>query len=202
MSRRSETIAFQTSKTVRRIRLPQGTIRRVSASVLVDHGVRWEGSGAQQKRVMTPPSADTIRAIRVLVTGALGLQEDRGDQVVVESLPFETTLQSPPPTAVTTPTAPVQRMPFGFEPWMLAAGAGGITVLGMLAFAVRRMTRKKGVQVKTNATLPPGADGRALPSGANTRAFTGRQRAIVAGSESGSGQDGSPGRHSPHGRRL
>ena len=49
---------------------------------------------------------------------------------------------------------------------MLAAAAGGLTVLGILAFAVRRMARKKGLQVKTNATLPPAADGKALSSGA------------------------------------
>ena len=64
---------------------------------------------------MTPPSADTIRAIRVLVTGALGLQEDRGDQVVVESLPVRDDAAISAPTAVTTPTAPVQRMPLALS---------------------------------------------------------------------------------------
>ena len=98
-SRRSETIAYQTSKTVRRTRIPQGAVKRVSASILVDQTVRWEGSGNQQKKVVTPPSPETVRAIKVLVSGIIGLQPDRGDQLVVESLPFESTLQTSPPSA-------------------------------------------------------------------------------------------------------
>jgi flagellar M-ring protein FliF len=163
VSRRSETIAFQTSKTVRRIRLPQGAIRRVSASVLLDHGVRWEGSGAQQKKVVTPPSADTVRAIRVLVTGALGLKEDRGDQLVVESLPFETTLQATPPAATppASQSAP-QRLPFGLEIWMIAAAAGGVVLLGILAFAASKRRRKRKVQVQNTPALPGVVDAKAL----------------------------------------
>ena len=52
-TRRSETIAYQTSKTVRRIKLPQGAVKRVSASVLLDQAIQWEGSGKQQRRVVT-----------------------------------------------------------------------------------------------------------------------------------------------------
>ena len=52
-------------------KLPQGTVKRFPPPILVDQAVRWEGSGAQQKKVVTPPSADTVRAIRVLVSGAL-----------------------------------------------------------------------------------------------------------------------------------
>ncbi len=107
-SRRSETIAYQTSKTVRRTKIPQGAMKRVSASILVDQTVRWEGSGNQQKKVVTPPSAETVRAIKVLVSGAIGLQTDRGDQLVVESLPFESTLQTAPPATETPAAGPRQ----------------------------------------------------------------------------------------------
>ena len=125
--RRSETIAFQTSKTVRRIKLPQGTVRRVSASVLVDQAVRWEGSGKQQRKVVTPPSAETVRAIRVLVSGAIGLQPDRGDQLVVESLPFESTLQAPAPIENTPVAAPSDPWKSLIEdPRYIGAAAGGL----------------------------------------------------------------------------
>src|SRR5947209_17351421 len=36
ISRRTENITYQTSRTVRRTKLPQGTIRRISVSVLLD----------------------------------------------------------------------------------------------------------------------------------------------------------------------
>jgi flagellar M-ring protein FliF len=163
VSRRSETIAFQTSKTVRRMRLPQGAIRRFSASVLVDQGVRWEGSGASQKKVLTPPSPDTVRAIRVLVSGALGLQPDRGDQLVVESLPFETTLQIPPPE-VLTPVTPGKRLRFGLETWMVAAAAGGIVVLGLIFVAVKKKRSKRRINVRTNVAVGAGDTAKALAS--------------------------------------
>ena len=41
----------------------------------------------------------------MLVSGAIGLQSDRGDQLVIESLPFESTLQSPAPVT-NSPAAP------------------------------------------------------------------------------------------------
>ena len=47
MSRRTENIAYQTSRVVRHTRIPQGVVQRMSLAVLVDQTVRWEGDGAQ-----------------------------------------------------------------------------------------------------------------------------------------------------------
>lgn len=165
-SRRSETIAFQTSKTVRRIKLPQGTVRRVSASVLVDQAVRWEGSGKQQRQVVTPPSAETVRAIRVLVSGAIGLQPDRGDQLVVESLPFESTLQAPAPienTPVAAPSAPWKSLTE--NPLYIGAAAGGLLlVLGLAAYSLRRSKRKRAKATVATALPEPADKHRPLPT--------------------------------------
>ena len=159
VSRRSETIAFQTSKTVRRIKLPQGAVSRVSASVLVDQTVHWEGSGSKQRRVVTPPSAETVRAIRVLVSGAIGLQPERGDQLVVESLPFESTLQTAPPPVeapATKPGLPWQNI----DPRVAAGIAGGVLVLILGAVFLRRRAQKRKAKAKATAAaaLPAGSD--------------------------------------------
>jgi flagellar M-ring protein FliF len=165
-NRRSETIAFQTSKTVRRIKLPQGTVRRVSASVLVDQAVRWEGSGKQQRQVVTPPSAETVRAIRVLVSGAIGLQPDRGDQLVVESLPFESTLQTPAPietTPVAAPSAPWKSLTE--NPLYIGAGAGGLLlVLGLVVYSRRRSKRNRAKATVATALPEPADKRRPLPA--------------------------------------
>ncbi|HYP06096.1 MAG TPA: flagellar basal-body MS-ring/collar protein FliF, partial [Bryobacteraceae bacterium] len=168
VSRRSETIAFQTSKTVRRTRIPQGAVQRISASVLVDQSVRWEGTGAQQKRVLTPPSAETVNAIKVLVSGVLGLQPDRGDQLVVETLPFESTLQTPPPEAPAQPASGggINHLPYGVQPWMLAAGAGGVLVLGLAVFFLVRKRAKSKARAKTNLAVGAAADAKAFQSSA------------------------------------
>jgi flagellar M-ring protein FliF len=90
-SRRTENITYQSSRTVRRLRIPQGTVKRMSVAVVVDHVVRWEGQGADARRIVEPPSEEKLKAIRELVAGAVGLNAERGDQLTVESLPFEAT---------------------------------------------------------------------------------------------------------------
>jgi flagellar M-ring protein FliF len=104
VSRRTENIAYQSTRTVRRTRLPQGTLKRMSLSVLVDENVRWEGSGAKRRRVLVPPAPETLKAIRDLVAGVSGFTPDRGDQLIVEALPFESTLN--PELPATNPASP------------------------------------------------------------------------------------------------
>ncbi|MEZ5399059.1 MAG: flagellar basal-body MS-ring/collar protein FliF [Bryobacteraceae bacterium] len=96
-ARRTENIAYQSSRLIRRTTLPQGNIRRVSVSVLLDNVIRWEGSGKDRKRIVEPPPPERLKATRDIVAGVVGFQADRGDLVVVESIPFETTLAWEPP---------------------------------------------------------------------------------------------------------
>jgi flagellar M-ring protein FliF len=104
LSRRTENVAYQTSRTVRHKKIPQGEIRKISVSVLLDQDLSWEESGTTRKRVLAPPTPEKIKSIRELVAGAVGLSEKRGDQIIVETLPFEMTLHSEPPES--TPAAP------------------------------------------------------------------------------------------------
>jgi flagellar M-ring protein FliF len=169
-SRRSETIAFQTSKTVRRTKIPQGAVKRVSASVLVDQTVHWEGSGNQQKKVVTPPSAETVRAIRVLVSGAIGLQPDRGDQLVVESLPFESTLQTAPPTP--DAPAPAQNNPWkNIDPRLLMyIGSGAAVLIVGSLFLMRKLRGKRRGKVTAAPALAASAQDTAKALPASTEA--------------------------------
>src|SRR6185312_4392840 len=57
-SRKTENVNYQTSRTVKRTILPQGSIKRLSVSVLIDHEAHWEGTGANAKRVLVPPSPE------------------------------------------------------------------------------------------------------------------------------------------------
>jgi flagellar M-ring protein FliF len=106
LSRRTENITYQSSRVTRRTVLPRGAVKRMSISVLVDHTVRWEGEGATRRRVLSPPPAETVKSIRDLVAGVTGLRTDRGDQLIVEALPFESTLNLEPPPAAPAPGRP------------------------------------------------------------------------------------------------
>ena len=107
LSRRTENVTYQTSHSVRRTTIPQGVIRRMSLAVLVGQSMHWEGAGANKRRVLTPPPPETLKTIRELVAGVSGLDEKRGDQLIVETLPFESALTSEPPPEVAPPAKPV-----------------------------------------------------------------------------------------------
>jgi flagellar M-ring protein FliF len=147
VNRKTENISFQTSRLVKHIRMPQGSVKRVSVSVLIDHELKWEGSAQKQKRVLNPPSPERLKSIRDVVSGIVGLKTERGDQLVVEALPFDATLSAEPPPA--TPVAPAGPDP-RFPKWMLplvsdpknmiiaSAAAVAIPVLLIVLFLVMR----------------------------------------------------------------
>jgi len=80
---------------------------------VLDQGVRWEGTGAKAKRILEPPPEETMKKVRDLIAAAVGFNQERGDQIVVESLPFEGTLRKslPPPDPAAPKAAPGQTAP-------------------------------------------------------------------------------------------
>jgi flagellar M-ring protein FliF len=148
ISRKTESIAYQSSRSVRRVHLPQGGIRRMSLSVLVDHAVRFEGNGAAQKRVLVPPAPERMRVIRDLVAASTGFSQPRGDQLIVETLPFESTISVEPSEQMPAPGA----APLTWAQWlerlktdrtlqMMVGGAlvAVLLLIGGLIFLFRRL---------------------------------------------------------------
>ena len=145
VTRRTENITYQSSHTVRHVRMPQGTVKRMSVSLLVDSLVRFEGSGPKAKRIVEPPSPDKLKAIHDLVAGVIGFSAERGDQLVVETLPFETTLnpEQMPPAPPAAPTVAPSLLDQALKSKYLAAGAGvGIAILLTLIVLVFKLARR------------------------------------------------------------
>ncbi len=162
VTRRTENISYQSSHTVRHVKVPQGAIKRLSVALLVDSDVRWEGSGAKAKRVVEAPSKDKLKTIHDLVAGVIGFSAERGDQLVVETLPFESTL-NPEQTPATPKPAPLPP-----ETWLdqalkskylpVAGGVGAVLLLAMffLVFKLARRGSNGGVDVELNPQLTAG----------------------------------------------
>ena len=66
----------------------------MSLAVLVDQDVTWEKDKNGFKRVLVPPTPEKLKVIHDLVAGITGFTAERGDQLVIETLPFETTLHA------------------------------------------------------------------------------------------------------------
>jgi flagellar M-ring protein FliF len=149
LTRRTENIAFQSSRVVRRVTIPQGSIKRMSISVLVDHTVRYEGQGAKMRRIVTPPAPETLKAIHDLVAAATGFSTERGDQLVIEALPFETTVNFQPEPAAPVGKVVDTRVPQWLRPYfqdfttLLVAGVAAGAVLLFVLMAMLLFKRKK-----------------------------------------------------------
>ncbi len=160
-SRRSESITYQSSRITKHLKLPQGTVKRLSIAVLVDQGSRMEGQGAKAHRVVIPPDTEKLKAIQTLVGTLVGLDATRGDQLTVEALPFDNSMNLDPGSL----GPPDQKKPdevFSIEtlkkkPALLWGSAGGVVlVIGLLGFGIARMMRggNRAASVETRDALP------------------------------------------------
>jgi flagellar M-ring protein FliF len=172
--RRTENITYQSSRTTKHVKLPQGTVKRLSIAVLVDQGSKWEGQGKDLHRVVTPPEPEKLKAIQALVSTLVGLDTQRGDQLTVEALPFDNTLSAEPmsmrpPESAKKPDEVLSLETLKKKPALLWGSVGGAVLLvALVVFAMTR-GRKKGVTFETREVLPVSAP----PAGALAAATVG-----------------------------
>lgn len=156
-TRRTEDVNYESSHVVRKTHIPNGSVRRMSVSLLLDQHVRWEGKGAARHAVAIPLPAETIKSVHDLVAGVTGFAQERGDQITVESLPFESTLENDPNPELTGGAGGKDK-PFTWKDllkdkkMMMFAGGGAlllILILGALVFLMMRSGSKKKNSGKT-----------------------------------------------------
>jgi flagellar M-ring protein FliF len=169
-TRRSENITYQSSRITKHLKLPQGTIKRLSIAVLVDQGSRMEGQGAQAHRVVVPPDTEKLKAIQTLIGTLVGLDTTRGDQLTVEALPFDNSMDLAPgslgaPAVEKKPDELFSIEAIKKKPALYGGTAAGVAiVIAMLVFVLMR-SRKPGAVVETHEALPAVDTYAGLPPG-------------------------------------
>jgi flagellar M-ring protein FliF len=144
--RTTENASYQPSRIVKHTISPKGTVRRISTAVLLDQSVRWDGVGAKAKRTLVPPSAEVLKGVHDIVAGITGYTETRGDQITVETLPFENTLAAEPPPAP-LPAAKPGASKFDFkQPTVIGGAALLVLLLAGLAFLLLRRRSARGAE--------------------------------------------------------
>ncbi|MDW8467983.1 MAG: flagellar basal-body MS-ring/collar protein FliF [Burkholderiales bacterium] len=84
-SRREATTNFELDKTVRVVRHATGTVKRVSAAVLVNHRRTTDAEGNAR---LEPLKEEELAQIAALAREAIGFSKERGDSLSVASVPF------------------------------------------------------------------------------------------------------------------
>ena len=83
--KQQENISYEVSKSISKTLHSAGQIKKISVAVLVDGIYREEGG----KRVYVPRTEEEIKKYQELVQASIGYNKERGDLIIVESLPFE-----------------------------------------------------------------------------------------------------------------
>ncbi len=170
MSRRTENNAYETSRTVRQVKTPRGAIKRISASVLLDQESRWEGKGALRKRIMVPLAPERLKAVHDLVSGVIGFDPQRGDQLVIESLPFEQDLDGLVDAAPLTNPAKLSINLLQDKRVLLG---GGATALGVVAIVVLLIVRRSKSVALVRRSTAIAESAMALSKGSNSEQLPG-----------------------------
>jgi flagellar M-ring protein FliF len=134
-ARREATTNFEVDKTVKVTRNATGSLKRLTAAVVVNHRRTVDAEG---KATLTPLDAKDVEQIQSLVREAIGFSKDRGDALNVVNAPFSS--EEP---------LKVEPVPMWKDPEIvgMARGIGmqvGLILLGLLAiFGVVRPALKR-----------------------------------------------------------
>ncbi len=164
-TRRTENTSYQTSRTVKRTRIPQGSVKRMSLAVLLDQKVRWEGTGAKARRILEPPTPEKIKTIHDLVAAATGFTETRGDQLTVETLPFESTLGvEAPADALPPPPPPGSGLPPWLEKYVMKMSPGmrigaGVAIVLIVVGPILLLLLRKRTSITASVTRERSIEG-------------------------------------------
>lgn len=122
-SKTSETINYEITKITKKTVAPIGQIKKLSVAVLLNGSYEVTEDG---KKTFIPRTDEEIKIYENLVMKVVGFNAQRGDQLEVSSVPFDTTFDAS--------QASVETEGRGNEFWISIARNASIAVVGILFF--------------------------------------------------------------------
>jgi flagellar M-ring protein FliF len=142
--RKDESVAFEVDKTIQHTKTATGTIKRMTAAVVVNHR---RSVGADGKPTSTPLPQAEMEQIGALVREAMGFSKERGDSLNVLNTAFNE------PEREVVPPLPLWKQPDNIA---MAKDAGRYllfaVLIGYLVFGVLRPALRKAAE---NAPAQP-----------------------------------------------
>lgn len=94
--KQSENINYEVSRSVSKIIQSRGEVKSISVAVLVDGTYKKE----KGKKVYVPRTEDDMKKYKEIIMAAIGYNKERGDQVIVDNVPFEAAIEEFPPEKI------------------------------------------------------------------------------------------------------
>ena len=142
---KEQTINYELDKTIKHTKLPVGSVKRLSAAVVVNFRKVTAKDG---KVSLTPLAAPELTQVNNLVKEAMGFDQKRGDSVNVVNAAFNL----PPPEKA-------EEAAFYESPWVKSAGLGLLKFLGIagIIWVVVFMVLRPLLRELARAAPPPKA---------------------------------------------
>lgn len=158
-NRTEELVNYEISKTIRTQVREAGTMRRITAAVLVNNIVQVDGSGQRSYLARSP---EEMQQINALVRSAIGFDQQRGDTVEIVSMRFAE--PGDIPEEVDPNSLPVLLGLTKAELFRIGEIAGYV-LLGLLAMllVVRPLIRRVLEASQDSEDIPPGMLTPAMP---------------------------------------
>ena len=172
----TESKTFAVSRTVRHTVQPPGTLKRITAAVLVDDATDTKDDNGQKVETRRKRTPEEMKQIEDLVAAAIGVDATRGDKVAVENLSFRTLpLENPTPPTLTEQVVPI------VDKWINVIRYGALVLLFLLIYmlvlrpikrqivtAFRDLPRQLGMGKAPQEALPGSAPGIPTPKADDT----------------------------------
>ena len=142
-ARREAATRFEVDKTVTVTKSAIGSVRRLSAAVVVNHRI---GTDAKGKPTSTPLSEKELEQLTALVQQGIGFNAERGDVVKVVNAPFR---------VETVPGD--EELPLWKQPWLmdLARSSAAPVALALVAVVIVFTLIRPAMKVVLTPTVPP-----------------------------------------------
>jgi len=167
--KQSQTVNYEVSRITSRTVNAPGTIKRISAAVLVD-GTYAVQPGSKERRYV-PRTEEELRRFEDLVREAIGFTKERGDEVRVVNMPFEITPEEPVPEEkrrLAALAAPAAR-------YLVPAAAVALLVL----FVLRPLIRVLSAPAPASLPAPsPALPGPGVAQGGAPRSLPAREQLV------------------------
>jgi len=135
-TRRESVINYEVDRTVKVVREGTGTVRRLSAAVVINHVTRTDRSG---KEATTPIPPEQLEQMTALVRETIGFDRERGDSVNVVNVAF-TEVREPEADPVAWWQNPQVQELAARLAWPVGLlGMGLLILMGLIRPAIRTM---------------------------------------------------------------
>lgn len=135
---RRENKTFGVGRTLKHTVLPAGGIRRISAAIVVDDAVASTLQGGKKVETRRKRTPEEMQQIEGLAKAAIGFNAGRGDQVIVQDMPFTSNSSDLP----ALPTFS-ERVPRAVGQWMPVLRYIGLAIVFMLMYLLILKPLKK-----------------------------------------------------------